>query len=163
MKTSYRLAAFVAFAGLAACGRPSPMSDDLKQDLEQASAAGVQFAPRSNRSAVVSAIELGESAKSSDLPKTSPVPRAPVRAKAPARTHRRPTVAHVAVAPARRQPTPVAQAPAPEPVIEAPAPAPMPIPAPSRVPSGRSSRGGRGGGWSTVGDVIRNAPFPINP
>ena len=163
------------------------MTADLQSDLDQASTTSVQLAPHARSTAVVSALELGEStAPKVETPKATPAPRAPERAKAPAPTRERP-VEQVAAATPTPAPVPVAQTPAP--VAEAPAPAPetgpswepkidptAPVqssdPGPSRGTyggrdhdgdhHGHADRGRRGGGWS-VGDVIRNAPFPVNP
>jgi outer membrane biosynthesis protein TonB len=170
------LVAMSALSALAACGRQATMTDDLKHDLDQASTASVELAPRGQQTAVVSAIELGESAApQAKATHVTPARRAPERTKAPATTHVKPVVQQVAVTPTKPEPQPVAEQPAP--VQEAPAPTPAPAappvidaPAPSPMPSpstepGRSRHGrtGRGGGWWSTGDVIRNAPFPINP
>lgn len=172
MKASIRLVGTIAALGaLAACGRPSAVTDDLQRDLEQASSATVELAPNAPRTAVVSALELGEAEPPKvEAPKATPAPRAPQRAKAAAQTRRAP-VQRVAVRepepepemqPVAEAPAVIAEAPAPvetpaPPVVRAPTP--LPIPAPSRAPARRN---GNGGWWST-GDVIRNAPFPINP
>jgi hypothetical protein len=197
MKLSIRLSAALvslsALSALAACGRQTPMTDELQHDLDQASTSSVELAPRAKSTAVVSALELGESAEPKvEAPKTTPAPRAPEHAKAAAPTQQRP-VQHVAVAtptprpqpePVAQTPAPVAEAPAPAParVAQAPAPAPGMSPSPSWEPtidanapiseqgSARATSGDRhgdrhgrrGGTWST-GDVIRNAPFPVNP
>ena len=186
MTRSIRLSAAVVslstLAALAACGRQATMTDELQRDLDQASTTSVELAPRPKSTTVVSAIELGEPAPAkTELPKTSPVPRAPQRAKAPAPkpapaqhvAARAPTPAPVPVA---ETPSQVAEAPAPEPtpepapVMTSPAPQPVlttPVPTPTRAPGrtqGRApGRAGRGGGWWSTGDVIRNAPFPVNP
>lgn len=176
MKASIRvIAALLAAGAAAACGRQTPVSDDLAADLEQATSSSVELAPRAPKTAVVSAIELGQSAAPKvEAPQTTPARRAPLRAKAPARTQRTPVRQVAAVKAPEPEPQPVAEAPAavaeaPAPVeapapitVDAPAPAPVPTPYPSRGPS-RGSRGGRGGGWWSTGDVIRNAPFPVNP
>ena len=180
LRLSAALAALSTLATLAACGRqPTTMAADLQRDLDQASTTSVELAPHARSTAVVSALELGQSAEPKvATPKTTPERHAPQRAKAPAVTHRAPTQ-QVAAANPTPEPQPVAQTPAP--VEEAPAPAPVEVPAPtpsapqpvlttpipspspSRAPSRMPSRGGRGGGWWSTGDVIRNAPFPINP
>ena len=196
MKLSIRLSAALvslsALSALAACGRQTPMTDELQHDLDQASTSSVELAPRAKSTAVVSALELGESAKPEvEAPKTTPAPRAPEHAKAPAPTQHRPEQ-HVAAVtptphpqpePVAQTPAPVAEAPAPAParVAEAPAPgmspspsweptidanAPISEPGSARTSSGRDHRGdrhGRGGGTWSTGDVIRRAPFPVNP
>lgn len=172
--SSRSIAGLVALCALAACGRPATVSDELQQDLQQASTAAVELAPRAPQTQVVSAIELGQSeAPKVAAPEPTPARKAPQRAKAPAQTRRTP-VRQVAVErapepelqPVAEAPAVVAEAPAPQeepaPItVSAPVPAPPSrAPAPSRVPARRGS--GNGGWWST-GDVIRNAPFPINP
>ena len=111
---------------VAACSRSPEMDAQMKADLDAASTATVELAPRGPSTKVVSAIE----SKNIVQPTVAPVRKAV----APARTPRPET------------PTVVAQ----EPVARAPAPAPKVQPPPP-------------GGYKTVGEVIRNAPFPIKP
>ena len=162
MRNSLRLSiGAVLVAAAAACsGSPDhpAVSSDLEQDLAKAGGTNVQLAGNSgNRVEVVSASERVESP--TPAPKAKTVSRAPsvnrgTRAVAP--SARRET-------PAAAQPAPKAeQAPAEEARVERePEPAPLPqsrpqAPVPSRQPEPR-------GGWKTPGEVIRNAPFPINP
>ncbi len=152
----------VLVVAVAACsGSPdkAAVSTDLEQDLAKAGGANVQLAGSSgNRVDVVSASERVES--------PTPAPKAPTVTRAP--SVRRGTRA---VAPSPRRETPAAAQPAPKAAEQAPAeeprverqpePEPRPqtrpqAPVPSRQPEPR-------GGWKTPGDVIRNAPFPINP
>ena len=154
-----------ALLAAAACGRSSKAPDDaLLQDLQQASGTGVELAPQGNRAQqVVSAIEMTPSAKPAPerrIVRRAAQPKAPTYAAAPAPAREEPAPA---VEPTKEpEPAPSVQ-PTPEPT-PAPAtqsrrpdaPMPLPLPAPSR-------RSGRHGGYSTEAEVIRNAPFPINP
>jgi hypothetical protein len=54
-----------------------------------------------------------------------------------------------------KEPQPKAEA-----VAVVPAPAPQPTAAPSPTPTPTPQRKG---GYATMGDIMRNAPFPINP
>ena len=145
----------------AACSSSSEqpsVNSDLERDLARAGGADVQLAGSSgNRIDVVSASDRIESP--APAPKAKTVTRAPsvkrsTRAVAP--TPRR-------EAPAASQPAPrVEQAPAEQPRAErepeleqVPQTRPQ-APVPTRQPEPR-------GGWKTPGEIIRNAPFPINP
>jgi outer membrane biosynthesis protein TonB len=161
MRNSLRLSlGALVLAAAAACSKPSEqpvVSSDLEQDLARAGGANVQLAGSSaNRIDVVSASERTESPTPAPKAKTiSRTPSATRGTKAVVRNARR-------EAPAAAEPTP--RAPEPAPVEERsvePAPEPVPqsrpqAPVPSRQPEPR-------GGWRTPGEVIRNAPFPINP
>jgi len=161
MRNSLRLSiGAVLVAAAAACsGTPDhpSVSSDLEQDLAKAGGSNVQLAGNScNRIDVVSASERVESP--TPAPKAKTVTRAPsvnrgTKAVAPSPRRERPAAA---------QPAPKAeeQAPAEQPRVER-EPEPLPqsrpqAPVPSRQPEPR-------GGWKTPGEVIRNAPFPINP
>jgi hypothetical protein len=111
----------------AACSRSPEMDAQMKADLDAASTATLELAPRTPATNVVSAIE----SKNPTRPTVAPVKRTV----APARTPRPET------------PTVVAE----EPIARAPAPAPPKVQPPPP------------GGYKTVGEVIRNAPFPIKP
>lgn len=147
-------------AAAAACSGSSDratVSADLEQDLARAGGANVQLAGSSaNRIDVVSASERVES--------PTPAPKARTTSRAPS-VHR----GTRAIAPSPRRQAPAAAQPAPRAPEQAPAeqprverePEPVPqtrpeAPAPARQPEPR-------GGWKTPGEVIRNAPFPINP
>lgn len=111
----------------AACARSPEMDAQMKADLDAASTATLELAPRTPATKVVSAIE----SKNPTRPTIAPVKKAV----APART------------PPPETPTVVAE----EPIARAPAPeAPKVQPPPP-------------GGYKTIGEVIRNAPFPIKP
>ena len=154
-------AAALAVATLVACSHSSDqpqLSDDLKQDLATAGGGDVQL-PRASgaRLDVVSAAERTNGAVAK--------PKAPVttRATSPTRTTR-------AAASSARPETPAATPSAPSAPKAAPAEAHGTEPAPEAVPAqGRptvprpSTQKEPPGGWKTPGQVIRNAPFPINP
>ena len=110
----------------AACSRSPEMDAQMKADLDAASTATLELAPRTPATKVVSAIESTKDAR----PMVAPVKKAV----APARTPRPETPTVVAE-------EPVAKAPAQPPKVQPPPP----------------------GGYKTVGEVIRNAPFPIKP
>ena len=127
--------ASVSMLLLAACSRAPDMDADLKRDLEAASAGSIELAPSGAGTNVVSAIE----SKQPVQPQVTPVRQT----QSPARTPKRetPTIAQTG------QP---AAAVSTEPTAQRPLPASSVQPAPP-------------GGYKTMGQVIRNAPFPINP
>jgi hypothetical protein len=167
-----------ALFGAAACSAPADPTagdDALRRDLDAATSVGLAPAARTQ---FVSALELGRTA---DGPAEAPPARA--RRRAPERALARPVARTVARSAAPRAevrraaprattrasaPVVVAAAPVEAPRVEpaevvAPAPRPEPIvAAPSRRSMPAAESGRRSGGWSTA-DVIRNAPFPINP
>jgi hypothetical protein len=162
MPNSLRLSLGALFiAAAAACSDSSEaaaVSADLEQDLAKAGGTNVELAGNSgNRIEVVSASERVES------PTPTPKGTLITRAASKERGKR-------AVAPTKRGTTPVAApstrsaetAPVEQTETEVtrtttPAPQGRPeAPMPSRQPEPR-------GGWKTPGEVIRNAPFPINP
>ncbi|HYC51138.1 MAG TPA: hypothetical protein VEB19_08530 [Gemmatimonadaceae bacterium] len=118
-----------ALAALVACGQQSTVDDALRADLDAASTATIEMAPRGQGTQVVSPIE----SKRPTQPQVTPVREV----KAPARTP-------------RREVPQVTQAAAPEPTATRPATTPAVSPPPP-------------GGYKSVGEVIRNAPFPIKP
>ena len=128
-----RLSVLLALTALsAACSRSPEMDEQMKADLDAASTATLEMAPRGPATRVVSAIE----SKNPTRPVVAPVKRTV----APARTPRPET------------PTVVAEEPiANEPVAKVPAAAPPRVQPPPP------------GGYKTMGEVIRNAPFPIKP
>ena len=151
----------MAFATLAGCSRPAEppaLSDDLKQDLARAGAADVQLAGAvTPRLEVVSVAERVDGAVAA--------PKAPTKARTTSAT--RGTTASTR---SPRQEKPAAAQPAPEAQQTAPAESPTATPAPEPVPTQRrpqapqpSTQKEPPGGWKTPGQVIRNAPFPINP
>ncbi len=162
MTNTFRLTlAAMSLAALAGCSRPAEkpaLSDDLKQDLARAGAADVQLAGAAGpRVEVVSAAERVDGAVAA--------PKAPAKSRAasPARG------TSAAVSSPRRE-IPAAAQPAPQPRESAPVEAPTAAAAPEPVPAQRrpqapmpSTQREPPGGWKTPGQVIRNAPFPINP
>jgi hypothetical protein len=151
--------AAVLLAAVAACSggtdRPT-VSADLEQDLARAGGANVELAGSGAKGVdVVSAAERVESPAPARTPTVARTATATRARKAPARSPRRAQPAADRPAPSSPAPAPVSE-PRPQPRTE---PAPQtrpeaPIPAPQREPPG---------GWRTPGEVIRNAPFPINP
>jgi hypothetical protein len=121
---------------LAACSRTSEVDADLKRDLEAASAGSIELAPSGTKTNVVSAIE---SKQPQVQPRVTPVRQT----KAPAKTPK-PEMPQVT-----QTGTPAA-AVSTEPAAQRPLPASSVQPAPP-------------GGYKTMGQVIRQAPFPINP
>ena len=162
MRNHLRLALGVLSLAAAACSHSTEqpaMSDDLKQDLARAGGSDVQLAGSSaHRLDVVSASERVDGA--------TPAPHAPAvsrvassRSGARAVVH---TVRHVSPAPAPAIARSEDIAPA-EPMAGPPEPQPAPSAAGRpQAPRPSTQREPRGG-WSTPGQVIRNAPFPINP
>jgi hypothetical protein len=163
MRNHIRLSiASVALLVSAACSRTSEqpaLSDDLKQDLARTGGSSdVQLAGSSNgRVDVVSAAERTNGAVAA--------PKAPTVSKAPSAVRGKTAVVKSArrVSPAAAQPAPRAPEPAPAEVrTEEPAPEPTPAQARPRAPQPSTQRQPPGG-WRSPGEVIRNAPFPINP
>lgn len=123
---------FVA-AVVMACGGPAstPAVDEaLEADLQAATAATIELAPRAPGTRVVSAIESKQPTQPGVTPVrrvTRPAPEPPPEIKQPARTAEtnEPTAARPTATPAVQPPPP--------------------------------------GGYKTVNEVIRNAPFPIKP
>jgi hypothetical protein len=147
----------------AACSRTAEqpaLSDDLKQDLARAGggSSDVQLAGSSNgRVDVVSAAERTDGAIAA--------PKAPTVSRAPSAVRGK-----TAVVKSARKATPAPAEPSPRAAEVAPAevrteePAPEPTPAQDRPRAPRpSTQREPPGGWRTPGEVIRNAPFPINP
>jgi hypothetical protein len=162
MRNHIRLTlASVALLVSAACSRSSEqptLSDDLKQDLAKAGGTDVQLAGASaGRVDVVSAAERTNGAVAA--------PKAPTVSRAPSAVRGRTAVVKSPrrVSPAAAEPSPRAAETAPAEVrTEEPAPEPMPAQARPRAPQPATQREPPGG-WRSPGEVIRNAPFPINP
>jgi hypothetical protein len=150
IQTRVMLAGVVAAVSLAACSRSGSAPVDLGSELEVATGDTSGLLPNRGGTQYVSAIERTPGsvpAASAPVKRPTPTPRAtPQPVKAP--------VVNKAPAP-EAQAVVVAPVPAPEP---APAATPAPTPTPTPTPTPR-----RRGGYSTMGDIIRNAPFPINP
>ena len=77
MRRSVRLASATAALLLASCGRQSTMDDQMRQDLEAASASTMELTPSGSGQRVVSAIE--------QTGKTQPTVTKSRRVQAPAR------------------------------------------------------------------------------
>ncbi|HEU4721717.1 MAG TPA: hypothetical protein VFS59_10185 [Gemmatimonadaceae bacterium] len=149
-------------AAVAACSDSpdqTPVSSDLEQDLARVGGADVQLAGSAgNRVDVVSASEQVES--------PAPAPKAKTVTRAPSVNR-----GTRAVAPSPRREAPAAAQPAPRAEAQAPAEQRREEPQPEleRMPQSRpqapvpSRQPEPPGGWRTPGEVIRNAPFPINP
>jgi len=152
----------LALVTIAACSRSADqpaLPDDLKKDLASVGGGDVQLAGMASpKLDVVSASELTKS--------PTPAPKSPTVSRAPSAFHgtRAPvkSVKHETPAPAQADTKAEEVAPAEVPRVErAPEPTPAaqgrpeaPLPSTQREPRG---------GWKTPGQVIRNAPFPINP
>lgn len=136
-----RMAAVAAIAvALSACsGRPE-VDEQLKRDLEAASAGAIELAPMGAGTKVVSGVE--------QIPRATPRPTAPRPKAPPVVSPRRAVSQDPAPSP---EPQVVQQAPVSnEPAAVRPTSTPRVQPAPP-------------GGYKTVDEVIRNAPFPIKP
>jgi hypothetical protein len=148
--------AVTALVATAACADGSAaVSEDLDRDLAAARAASVELAPNRTRATeVVSAVER--------VPAGA---RAPVRRQPRARPARQPRTAPIPTANPAATPKPAPETPRSDVAAVPPsrdssaadegAPAPRPRPLPS-TPERR-------GPYKSVGEVIRDAPFPINP
>jgi len=149
-------------AALVVPSRPAAatqITSELDRDLNLASAAGVSLAPTGLGTQVVSAVELGAAPERTPAvaPKAAASPRrAPVRRPRP---EPRAEPAPVEAVEEAREEAPV-EAPVAAPAIDAAAPI---SPLPPRPTPNQPSRQAPPGGWKTPSEVIRNAPFPINP
>ena len=137
----------VVLATLAACGRSSTSNDSLKRDLDLAGSTSLELAPRSAGTNVVSAIEETPGAVRA---KSAAKVRSPSNAPAAPKPVRRASVAAATQQP--REQASASQETAASSLPATPAPTPTPVPTPQRR-----------GGYKSIGDVIKNAPFPINP
>ena len=153
-KAFSRLTAVAGVVVLVACGGSSP-SDDLAVELESAAGAGSQLLPRSEGIEFVS--ELEQSVPKVQRAVPSQKPDARVARAAPAGP--REEVDEAAPAPAAAAAQVQMEQPAPAvtvgPTVES---APRGV----AIPRGETRRAPPGG-WKTPSEVIRNAPFPINP
>jgi hypothetical protein len=144
------IAVTIGLAALAACGRATPSTDaGLRRDLDLAKGQGLELVPQGSARSTLSADELSPSGNHA---------RSTAQQASKARTPR-----EAASAP---QPQ-VAERPAPQ--LHAPAPqqqdsvvATAPVPAATRPSAGAISPPPPGG-YKTMGELIRKAPFPINP
>ena len=141
MRQTFLILAPIAAITLAACSGKPEVDDQLRRDLEAASAGSIELAPMGAGTKVVSGIEQPRRA----VPRpTAPRPKAP-----PMESERVAQSPDPAAVPDPRvaQQAPASSEPvATRPVSNRPAVSPPPP-----------------GGYKTVGEVIRNAPFPIKP
>jgi hypothetical protein len=152
----------LALVSVAACSRSSDqpaLPDDLKKDLASVGGGDVQLAGATTPR--VDVVSAGERTLS-----PTPAPKSPTVSRAPSafRGTRAPvkSVKHTTPAPAQAAPQAVEVAPAEVPQVER---APEPVPAAAgrpEAPRPSTQREPRGG-WKTPGQIIRGAPFPINP
>jgi len=163
MKNSLRLSVgALALLAAAACSRSAEqpaLSDDLKADLATVGGSGeVQLA-----GAAQPKLEFVTAAERPEAPTPSPKAKSVSRAPSNNRGVRAPvkSVKHDVPAPAEPSVQAEDVAPAEQPKAE-PMPEPVYSPRPSSAPLPSTQREPRGG-WKTPGQVIRNAPFPINP
>lgn len=154
-------AAVVALIGVAACNSASAADKSLSHDLDLAASStasaptGLSLAPSAGRIDVVSNVERTPEAA------PAPKPSAPQRSVVHHSVHRSALAASAPVSATPVAAAPIAApAPAPLPVAVAPAPTPDATPAPRPTPTRQAEPRG---GYRSVSDVIRNAPFPINP
>jgi hypothetical protein len=161
LRTSVSAFALVTIAACSRSSTKSAMSDDLKKDLASAGGGDMQLAGAASRR-----LDVVSSSERIDAPVAKP--KAPTVAKAPtpARAPKVPTASPTRETPAPQQAETKAEDAAP---VEAPQPQPTDVPSAGRPQAPRSqgenvhtSREPRGG-WRTPGDIIRRAPFPINP
>jgi len=144
------MVAAVGLAALAACGRTAPATDAaLQRDLDLAKGQGLELAPQGSARSTLSADELAPvgSKVRSTAPRVSKAP-------APRRATSAPSEPQVAE---RQAPAPQAPAKQSRDSVVATAPAtqrPSAAGAISPPPPG---------GYKTMGELIRKAPFPINP
>lgn len=140
------IAAAVSLAALAACGRTAPATDAaLQRDLNLAKGQGLELAPQGSARSTLSADELS-----------------------PPGTHARSTAQQVSKSPTPRQAATVRSEPRVVAEHQAPA-APShdsvvaAAPATPRPSAAGAISPPPPGGYKTMGELIRKAPFPINP
>jgi hypothetical protein len=151
----------LALVALAACSRSADqpvLSDDLKQDLAKVGGGDVQLTGVSTpKLDIVSASERTKS--------PTPAPKSPTVSRAPSASRGRTAVIQSThqEAPAAAPALARADVTTPVEVLKTP-PIPEPIQGAGRPEAPRpSTQREPKGGWRTPGQVIRNAPFPINP
>jgi hypothetical protein len=156
MRTKFsRLAAVAVVAVLAACG--AEQSDELAVELESAAGAESQLLPRSEGIQFVS--ELEQNAPKVERAVAAPKPEARVSRAAPAEPKAQAEEAPPAPVPAEAVSQVQIEQPAPTPTVK---PSVESAPRGVAIPQGETRRPPPGG-WKTPSEVIRNAPFPINP
>lgn len=138
------IAAAISLVAVAACGRTAPATDAaLQRDLDLAKGQGLELAPQGSARSTLSADELS-----------------------PAGNRTRSTAEQLSKSPAPRQAAPSRS----EQVAEHRAPAPQShdsvvatAPATPRPSAAGAISPPPPGGYKTMGELIRKAPFPINP
>ena len=139
------IAIVISLAALAACGRTAPSTDaGLQRDLDLAKGQGLELAPQGNARATLSADELIPSGNRS---------RSASQQLAKATAPQRATPAPIEP-PVAQQPVPAAQSGDTVVAVAPATPRPSAAGAISPPPPG---------GYKTMGELIRKAPFPINP
>jgi hypothetical protein len=140
----------ISLAALAACGRTAPATDAaLQRDLDLAKGQGLELAPQGSARSTLSADELipaGNRTKSTAQTASKVTPRRATPAQSEPKVAQRETPAIPAVAAPQSRDSVVATAPATTRPSAAGAISPPPP-----------------GGYKTMGELIRKAPFPINP
>lgn len=144
--------AALAVIGAAACSKPAPTDDALQRDLQQASSS-LTMLPNASGTAVVSAIEQTPSA----------TPRAAKRQQTPKRTPQRVTARPAAAVTAATSTPEVDHEELPAPTTTQPTRENLPAAPAPRAPQGRATQAPPPGGFKTIEEVMRKAPFPINP
>jgi len=119
-----RVGATLAALCVAACGHQSAVDDQMKKDLEAASASTMELAPSSGGQHVVSPLEQLPHGQQQTAAKKVTPPKSP----------QHPQTAQTSNEPAATRPTQ-------RPAVNPPPP----------------------GGYKTIGEVLKNAPFPIKP
>jgi hypothetical protein len=139
MRLTIVLAALATLAACSGKGTPVQADEALQRDLQLAGSTSLELLPNSSQTAVVSAVEQQGTG--------NPAPQQPARARAP-----RPRATRHLAPPAR-----LASAPAPR--------APRPAPRTSSQPTFDANviSPPPPGGYKTMGEIMRNSPFPINP
>jgi hypothetical protein len=137
------LASLVALAACSGKSTPAQADGELQRDLQLATGSGIELLPNAPRTAVVSAIEQAGTAVPAPSPTKVRAPRPkPRRVAPPARVVTRPAPTHPPSAGTRSRPEPRPSSPTFDANVISPPPP---------------------GGYKTVDEVIRNAPFPIKP
>jgi hypothetical protein len=153
------VAAALALALTAACSPAVQVDEELRRDLDAAVGSTIELAPQRSESAVISSVELGSTPAPSTARTVAPAPRPAPRAATPRPPAQRPAPVQepqqveLSGATMSVEPTPVPTG--------IPAGVPAPRPAVDRAPRGEGAP--PPGGWKTMEEVIRKAPFPINP
>ena len=160
MQRRLQLAAgLVAMIAAAACQSKTSNDDALARELDSASGASAGLLPMSGGTDVVSAIERQPTAKKNPV---APQPKSTERTtvKAP-----QPTTTVAAQTPdPEPNPTPVQTAGTATPTSTPNSGVVLPRPeSGNHYPSPAHHPQPRRGGYPSTGDIIRNAPFPINP